>query len=140
MTSVPDPSDSGKPDGPTWQAIEYVLDPGGEDDADSGLFAVSVAWRGPGDRWAVIQGAYRSGHLPCFDAKGKMDYESSPSNRTDKWKRTHRFPLGEAMRLGERVLPTIKVNGLSFDDVCRWRAAGCPRDGDGRPVVPVEVA
>jgi len=121
---------------PEWRAIEHVLDPGQPGDGESGMWGVTVAWRGPGDQWAVIRGCYMSGNLPCFDADGEMDYEPSPSNRTDEWKATHRFTLDEAFALGERVLPTIRINGMSWRELVRWREAGHPRDDNGRVVIP----
>lgn len=120
-----------------WRAIEYVLDPGPEGDHESGMWGVTLAWRGPGDQWAVIRGCYMSGNLPCFEADGNMDYEPSPSSRTDEWKAAHRFPLAEAMALGERVLPTITINGMTWAQVEAWRSGGYQRDDNGRPVIPL---
>lgn len=119
-----------------WRAIEYVLDPGEEGDPESGMWGVTVAWRGPGDRWAVLRGCYTEGHHFCFDAEGAMESEWIPSERTDEWKAKYRFPLAEAMRIGERIAAGLVVNGMTWDQVVAWRAAGHLRDESGRAIIP----
>jgi hypothetical protein len=119
-----------------WRAIEYVLDPGDGDDWESGMWGVTVAWRGPGDLWAVLRGCYTSGHHYCFDADGGMESEHIPSERTEEWKAKYRFPLAEAMAIGERVVASLVVNGMTWEQVVAWRAGGHQRDDKGRPIIP----
>lgn len=120
----------------TWRAIEYVMYPGEPGAAESGMWGITLAWRGP-DQWGVYRGCYMHPHHFGFDADGHMEMEPARDDRDDEWKATHRFPLAEAMALGERVLPTIKINGMRWEQVVAWRAGGHQRDDKGRPIIPV---
>jgi hypothetical protein len=55
----------------------------------------------------------------CLSRKGEWVHEPSPSNRTDRWIRAHRFTETEALERARQVVPTIVVNGLTAADVVR---------------------
>lgn len=86
----------------------YVLDAAPPDHLALGLWQIRVEWRGPHDRWAVL---WFSNSL---NTDGVWDYEPLPSNRTDDWKNTHRFPLDQALAHARRILPDLEVNGLTW--------------------------
>lgn len=80
---------------------------------------IEVDWRGPGDLWAVKR------FSQCLGSDGLWDYESIPSERTDEWKRTHRFPLAEALRLAHEAAPSVVVNGITPADLlAKYGAVG----------------
>lgn len=91
---------------PTWQRVtQYVVSAVPEGLCMDGYaWDVTVEWRSEG-LWAVKHHSY------CADANGDWDYEPSPSNRTDEWKATHRFPLEEALRLAHKAAPKVCING-----------------------------
>ena len=79
------------------------LDP---NDEDAHVWSINIEWRGPGDLWAVCR------IERCLSTTGTWDYEPSPSNRTDEYRATHRFPLKEAKRLATEAYPKLIINGL----------------------------
>jgi hypothetical protein len=55
----------------------------------------------------------------CLNRRGQWDLEPIPSDRTDRWLASHRFPFDEAMRLAEKAAPDVTVNGLRAAEVVR---------------------
>lgn len=80
-----------------------------EDDPDAHTWALRIEWRGP-DSWAVC---YMS---RCLNHKNGWDWEPSPSGRTDKFIREHRFPLEEAKARALLAYPKLVINGLCVRD------------------------
>lgn len=82
----------------------------------SSYYTVMVEYRGPG-RWAVTR------HGNCLSRSGEWDYESMPSSRTDDWLAEFRFTYDEAIEAAAKVAPTLKVNGMSVQEVLegKWR-------------------
>lgn len=77
-------------------------------------FTITVEWRSP-DRWAVCN---RMGE--CWNRRTKTwDYESMPSSRTDAFKRTHRFPLDEAIEIAKKIAPTLGIMSWTMDQIIR---------------------
>lgn len=74
-------------------------------DINRDLFALRVERRGD-DSWAVL----RRGAAWNWRTKA-WDYEPLPSSRTDAYKRTHRFPLEQALAIAREQAPLITVNG-----------------------------
>lgn len=60
------------------------------DDFDSYCGAVQIAWRGPGDRWAVARRCF------VLNRDGEWEYEPIPSSRDDAFKARTRFGHEEA--------------------------------------------
>lgn len=91
---------------PRVTAVTYVVScfPEGYEDAD--VWDLRVEYRGIG-LWAVCHF-----HM-CLDAEGKMEYEPSPSNRTDEYKDRFRFTFQEAVRIAKKYAPTIRVNSMT---------------------------
>lgn len=83
-----------------------------EDHIDASVFEVRVEWRGPSS-WAVC----RLGS--CLHRRtGEWDFESSPSNRSERFLRYYRFDdRDEAVAAAIAVLPTISVNGWTVETV-----------------------
>ena len=87
------------------------------DHVDFITFAITVAWRGSmfADRldqcWAVV----RAGK--CLNRRGEWDYEPSPSSRTDRWIKGHRFTLEKALELARKAAPRVTVNGHTVESV-----------------------
>jgi len=59
---------------------------------------LAVAWRGPGDAWAVVD---RDGMV--YSKTGRPRHEPSPSNRTDAFKRRYRFPFVQALVVASKA-------------------------------------
>ena len=90
------------------QATKYVVSmvPEGLGDEWS-LWDIEVEWRGPGDLWAVTR------FSQCLMSDGTWDWEPSPSNREDEWKKHARYPLNQALELARQWAPKVVVNGTS---------------------------
>jgi hypothetical protein len=56
-------------------------------------------------------------HGSCLGKDGRWDYERSPSNRGEGWKKKHRFSLQEALRLAHEAAPKLKINGYLPADI-----------------------
>lgn len=96
-----------------WHRVtEYVVNAIPEDlCVDYYAWNINVSWRGPDDLWAVV-------HIgSCLGQDGRWDYERSPSNRGENWKKTHRFPLEEALRLAYEAAPKLEINGYLPADI-----------------------
>ena len=73
---------------------------------DRDVFSVQVVARDLTEgRWAVVRLS------DCLSRGGVWDYEPSPSSRTKKWKKAHRFTYDEALAMAEKVVPTLRMNG-----------------------------
>jgi len=85
------------------------------------IWHLTVEWRDTApdgtDLWAVCWGGR------CANRRGDWSPERSPSNRTERWLRTHRFGLAEAMKIANRSLPKLTINGLTAADVIARHAA-----------------
>lgn len=77
--------------------FQFKLYPDGHEFWDIAEMAITVVWRGPGDRWAVMERGW------CYDAQGSREYESIPSDRSDEFKDRFRFTRDEAVRLAIEV-------------------------------------
>lgn len=69
------------------------------------------------DRWSVV------GSVGALSRGGAWDYEPLPSSRTERWLKSHRFTLGEALRRAERVVDELKVNMMTAQEASDWVAA-----------------
>lgn len=98
---------------PRARVTEYTVDVLDVEHADWGLFQLTVSWRG-GDRWAVVHGGHR-----CLGTDGGWSWESSPSNREDDWKETHRFGLEEALERAEWWVWKWTTNGRTAAQMIR---------------------
>ena len=80
------------------------------DDPDSSVWTLTIERKAP-DRWAVmfLSRAYNR-------RTGEFDWEPIPSERTDAYKRTHRFPFDEAWRIALEAYPKLVINGLRVVD------------------------
>ena len=74
---------------------------------DYHLFALKVAWRGPGS-WTVLQGS------ACMRKDGHMSYERQPSSRTERFIKAYRFPRDEAVALAVKHVDKLTVNGRTY--------------------------
>lgn len=97
------------------QAVTYEVGVLPPDHIDAHSFRITVEWRG-GEAWAVLHMRY------CLGADGEWDWEAHPSERSDDWLATHRFPLEEALRLAREVAPTVKVNGTTAAELAARKA------------------
>lgn len=78
-------------------AFRIPIYPEGHQFPDIAAQAVTVEWRGD-DCWAVIvQGS-------CFDARGRREYEPSPSSRGPDFLARFRFTRDEAIRIAREVV------------------------------------
>lgn len=91
--------------------LTLSLLPHGSENAS--IWYLEVSWRGPGDLWAV---KLRS---QVYSTADEWEHEPLPSSRDDDFKERTRFPLAEAIRLAQRLLPAVVVNGMTADDVER---------------------
>ena len=100
------------------QPTEYrVVDDVIADDFEASSWTITVAWRGPGDLWAVM---LRSS---CWNRRTRAwDYEPNPSSRTAAFKRAHRFPLVVALDIAKKQAPLITVMGKTATEVMAWKA------------------
>lgn len=90
---------------PRVQVMGYQLLWLPEDDPDAFVWSVTVEWRG-GATWAVRWGGR------CLNNSGAWDLEPVNSERSDEWKRTHRFDHPTAMRLALEAGPKLTIAGL----------------------------
>ncbi len=72
------------------------------------------------DRWAVLLGS------SCWNRRTRTwDYEMQPSSRTAAFRRTHRFPLEEALAIAVKQAPLITRMGMTAADAAAqtdaWR-------------------
>ena len=88
------------------------------DDFEASSWTIKVAWRGPGDRYAVVDRCGRN-----LSRTGKWHFESNPSSRTDTFKRRHRFTYAEACSLATEEAAKVTVMGMTVDDLRVWREA-----------------
>ncbi len=65
--------------------------------------SVQVAWRGPGDVYAVTR------MRECLAADGTWDWEPQPSDREDDWIATHRFPYQQAVALAATAVQLLEA-------------------------------
>lgn len=89
-------------------ATEFAFYPEGaeSDEINGSHHCIRVARRAPG-KWAVI-------HMGmCWNGKD-WDYEPSPSNRTDAYKKKTRFSLEKAVELALGMVETVSVNGKTY--------------------------
>lgn len=70
-----------------------------EDMPEGDPFVISVEWRG-GATWVVMRGS--SGRVWCESAS-EWEFEPSPSNRDDDFIARTRYPLAQALAIGERL-------------------------------------
>lgn len=87
--------------------------------SEASIWDVKVVWRGA-DLYAV-------------EARGKhytkdlvAGFESNPSSRTDRFKKSHRFPLSKALKLAHKLAPKLVVNGMTALEYSLW----CKADDD----------
>lgn len=93
---------------PTVEVTRYQVSCLPADHPDAHHFSLSVERRSTNpDSWCVTDGAY------CYDLNGNAEYEANPSSRTDKFKRSFRHSLDEALQLAKRIAPTMTINGLT---------------------------
>jgi hypothetical protein len=93
------------------RVTEVTLSAIPEDNVNHPHFSIQVAWRGPGDVYAVKR------HSQVLGADGTWDYEPRPSSRTDEWIATHRFPYEQAVALAAAAVQFLTVNGFTVADV-----------------------
>jgi hypothetical protein len=98
-------------DGVHMRVTEVTVSAVPETNINHGHFSIAVAWRGPGDVYAVI----RFGQ--CLATDGTWDYEPNPSSRTDEWIATHRFPYDQAVALAATAAQFLTVNGFTVADI-----------------------
>jgi hypothetical protein len=78
-------------------------------------WVITVARRGT-DNWTVL----RPGG-GCWNRRTKMwDYEPMPVNRTAEFKRTHRFPLEDALDIARREALQLTVVGMTLSQAIAW--------------------
>lgn len=84
-----------------------------QDSENAPLMTLWVERRGK-DRWCVTDGCR------CYDANGDKQIEDRPTARTAKFKKRFRFPLDDALKLAERLVPTLTLNGRTAEQVWAW--------------------
>lgn len=84
--------------------------------SEASTWDVQVVWRGAG--------------LYAVEALGRQytkdlvaGWESNPSSRTERFKKSHRFPLATALKLAHKLSPKVVVNGMAATDYPLWCAA-----------------
>jgi len=108
------------------KATAYEINAYPYEDVNTSVYAIKVEYRGR-DLWAVK-------HMSsCFDADGRKEYESIPSERKDEWLARFRFDLDTALALARKVAPLVTVNGNTAGDIAAWTDSGCPCDENGYP-------
>lgn len=108
-SSVPSPGAPTPPDGgrvvvePTeYRVVDAAI---AHDEANASMWTITVAWRGR-DSWAVMVRGM------CWNRRTETwDYEPLPSSRTAAFKRTHRFPLDQALAIAREQAPLVTVMG-----------------------------
>ena len=99
------------------EAVSYEVTAYPFHDINRDLFTVRVERRGE-DSWAVMR------RSQCWNRRTKQwDYEPLPSSRTEAFKRTHRFPLDQALDIARKVAPTLSVMGLTVQQAAAEAAA-----------------
>lgn len=93
------------------QVTSYAVSCVPEDHEEVDAFTLTVEWRGR-DRWAV-----RWASRGVWGTDGQWSYEPNSSNRTEEWLDAHRFSENEALAIAYGLAPTLKVRGVSVDDV-----------------------
>lgn len=91
-------------------ATTYTVSVLPDDNIDHDTYAITVEARGNG-LWAVLR------HRWCLGSDGEWEFEPIPSERTDEWLASHRFPLDEAVELARRAAPKVRVNGMTAAQV-----------------------
>lgn len=86
---------------PALEVATYEVSCLPRDHPERFAFTVTVEYRG-NDLWAVKSGTW------CYAADGSRDPESIPSERTDEWLATHRFPFDEALALAKQIAPHMR--------------------------------
>lgn len=84
-----------------------------QDSENAPFFTLWVERRGK-DHWCVTDGCR------CYDADGNKQIEDRPTARTAKFKKRFRFPLDDALKLAERLVPTLTLNGRTAEQVWAW--------------------
>lgn len=82
------------------------------------MWTIRVERRGP-DSWAVMHRSW------CWNRRTKAwDYEPNPSSRTDAFKRTHRFPLEQALNIARTQAPHVTTMGMTAAQAAeKWMEA-----------------
>jgi hypothetical protein len=88
--------------------------------SETSIWDVKVVWRGAG-LYAVEA---RGGKHYTKDLVG--GFESNPSSRTDRFKKSHRFPLSKALNLAHKLSSKLVVNGMTVAEYVLW----CKADDD----------
>lgn len=84
-------------------------------DINRDLWTIRVERRGE-NSWAVLRRSC------CWNRRTKAwDYEPLPSSRTDAYKRTHRFPLEEALTIARQEATRLTVMGQTLTDAIKER-------------------
>ncbi|AGL13848.1 hypothetical protein [Actinoplanes sp. N902-109] len=89
------------------RVTEVTLSTVPEDHVNHRHRSVQVAWRGPGDLYAVLR------YGDCLAADGTWDWEPRPSERDDAWKATHRFPYEQAVALAATAVQLLEATDLA---------------------------
>lgn len=108
-----------------------------EDNDDSGVFTITVQYRGEG-RWGVFRGEHRQlgadglwswGYeWPGGDREPATDEERDDYARGEEaWRDAHRFDLETALTLAKQAAPKLTVNGWTVDQVLA-DASGSPTE------------
>lgn len=96
------------------EAVAYEVTACPADVPDRDMWVLRVERRGP-DSWAVLHRSF------CWNRSTRdWDHEPNPSNRTDAFKRTHRFPLDQALNIARRQAPLVTIMGKTAADVTAW--------------------
>lgn len=81
--------------------------------SEAHMWDVHVLWRGKG--------------LYAVEARGKQytkdlvgAFESNPSSRTDRFKKSHRFSLEQALSIAKKLAPKIVINNMTIADYALW--------------------
>ena len=111
----------------TTRVTKYTVYPDGFDTfvhSDKYLWTLTVEERNPDEGlWSVKD------TFGCLNRRGERDYEPSPSNRTNRWLKSHRFPLDEALKIAEKYVEKVVVNGRTARQASEWVAARNAREG-----------
>ena len=67
--------------------------------------------------WAIRDGG------GCYNRRGVRGYEPQPSSRTDRWIKSHRFPLDEAIRIAEKACSKMRWNLRTAQEASDYVAA-----------------
>jgi hypothetical protein len=86
------------------------------DDDERHHWSLTVEDTGRG--WAV-----RERGMFAYDANGEKDPEPIPSERDEEHFARYRHTLPDALALAARLLPTLRINGMTAAEVADWKAA-----------------